>query len=52
MLERGLRLARVDTMLRLAAALSVSQMDLTKGIEWHPGPASQGFVIRDDRYER
>ncbi|MGN6257432.1 MAG: helix-turn-helix domain-containing protein [Solirubrobacterales bacterium] len=48
MLERGLRLPRVDTMMQLAAALSVSPMDLTKGIEWYPGQGSRGgFVIRD-----
>jgi transcriptional regulator with XRE-family HTH domain len=54
MIERGERLARVDTMLRLAAALSISPMDLTEGIEWYPGrPASQGgFVIRDIICER
>jgi transcriptional regulator with XRE-family HTH domain len=53
MLERGLRLARIDTMMRLAAVLSVSPMDLLSGIEWHIGKASQGqFVIRDSSFER
>jgi transcriptional regulator with XRE-family HTH domain len=53
MLERGLRLARIDTMIRLSAVLSVSPMDLLNGIEWHSGQASQGqFVIRDDLNER
>lgn len=36
MLEQGSRLARVDTLMRLAGALSVSPIALLEGIEWFP----------------
>jgi transcriptional regulator with XRE-family HTH domain len=36
LLERGQRLPRLDTMVKLAAALEVSTNDLVKGIEWIP----------------
>lgn len=37
LLERGLRLPRIDTILRLAAAMDVSVCVLLAGIEWRPG---------------
>jgi transcriptional regulator with XRE-family HTH domain len=36
LLERGQRVARIDTLVRLAAALSASPVDLLDGISWEP----------------
>lgn len=36
-LERGLRLARVDTLLKLTGALEVSADELLAGMTWDPG---------------
>jgi transcriptional regulator with XRE-family HTH domain len=36
-LERGLRLPRIDTVLKLAAGMDVSPCILLTGMEWHPG---------------
>lgn len=36
MLERGVRIPRVDTLIKLAGALDVSVDDLLEGIEWRP----------------
>ena len=35
-LERGERLARVDTLVKLAASLEIAPEDLLAGIEWKP----------------
>lgn len=45
-LERGLRLARIDTLVKLAGTLSVSPCDLLEGIEWTPGSATKGSFGR------
>lgn len=37
LLERGERMPRVDTALRLAGSLGVSLDDLVAGLEWRPG---------------
>lgn len=37
LLERGQRMPRVDTALRLAGSLGVSLDDLVAGLEWRPG---------------
>lgn len=42
-LEKGTRVARVDTLIKLAAALSVSPVRLIEGISWAPGI---GFGLR------
>jgi transcriptional regulator with XRE-family HTH domain len=48
MLEHGTRLARVDTLMKLAGSLSVSPMELLEGIQWTPGTSSEGgFAIND-----
>jgi transcriptional regulator with XRE-family HTH domain len=48
MLEQGTRLARVDTLMKLAGSLSVSPMELLEGIHWAPGDSSEGgFAISD-----
>jgi len=41
-LERGLRVARIDTLLKLAGALGVPPSDLIAGIDWSPGSATAG----------
>lgn len=41
-LERGLRIARIDTLVRLAAALEVAPEDLLKGLKWSPGAVMRG----------
>lgn len=41
-LERGLRLARIDTLVKLAGALSISPCDLIEGIDWQPGSIQCG----------
>jgi transcriptional regulator with XRE-family HTH domain len=45
--ERGLRLARIDTVIKLAGALQVPPGDLLEGMAWKPRHAPSGqFVIR------
>jgi len=41
-LERGERLPRIDTLARLAGALSVSPDELLEGISWRPGTVTPG----------
>ena len=52
LLERGERMPRVDTALRIAGSLSVPLDDLVAGLEWKPGyeivvPGSWEVVGRD-----
>lgn len=42
MLERGLRLARIDTLVKLAGSLGVEPADLLDGIVWQPGEPRPG----------
>ena len=42
MLERGVRLARVDTLVKLAGALRVTPEELLDGISWQPGELPSG----------
>jgi transcriptional regulator with XRE-family HTH domain len=42
MLERGIRLARIDTLIKLAGALEVEPGDLLDGIAWKPGEPRPG----------
>lgn len=37
MLERGIRLARIDTLVKLAGALGVTPDELLDGLSWQPG---------------
>jgi transcriptional regulator with XRE-family HTH domain len=48
MIEKGKRLPRVDTLMKLAATLEVGVEHLLVGIEWiPPGPAASGsFAVR------
>ena len=52
LLERGERMPRVDTALRIAGSLGVALDDLVAGLEWKPGyeivvPGSWEVVGRD-----
>lgn len=41
-LERGLRLARIDTLAKLAGALGIEAGDLMAGIRWQPATSFKG----------
>jgi len=41
-LERGLRVARIDTLVKLAGALDVPPSELIEGIGWSPGSTTAG----------
>jgi transcriptional regulator with XRE-family HTH domain len=47
-LEQGRRLPRVDTLLKLVAALATDPGDLLTGIDWVPGSGRDGggFVVK------
>jgi transcriptional regulator with XRE-family HTH domain len=42
LLERGERIPRIDTAIKLAGAVGVSLSELAAGIEWSPGSARPG----------
>ena len=42
MLERGIRLPRLDTLIKIAASLEVSLDELAEGLSWKPGSARLG----------
>lgn len=44
-LERGLRVARIDTLVKLAGALGVAPAELIEGIEWSPGATMTGRFV-------
>lgn len=41
-LERGVRLPRIDTLIKLAAAMDVAPEELLAGINWTPGGPRAG----------
>ena len=41
-LERGLRVARIDTLVKLVGSLEVSAEELLVGIEWRSGSVKRG----------
>jgi transcriptional regulator with XRE-family HTH domain len=47
MIERGIRLPRVDTLVKLAGSLSISPMELLEGIQWTTpdAPSAGHFAI-------
>jgi transcriptional regulator with XRE-family HTH domain len=45
LLERGERLPRIDTVIKLAGALSVPPSELIAGVEWSPGSTSRGSFV-------
>jgi transcriptional regulator with XRE-family HTH domain len=42
MLEHGMRVARIDTLLRLAGAMAIPPGELLEGIHWTVGDPSRG----------
>lgn len=42
LLERGARIPRLDTILKLSGALSISPCELIEGMTWQPGGISPG----------
>lgn len=53
MLEQGTRLARVDTLMKLAGALSISCFELLEGIRWLPSGSHEGsFRIAEESLAR
>jgi transcriptional regulator with XRE-family HTH domain len=42
LLERGERLPRIDTVMKVAGALSIAPTELIDGIEWSPGSTNLG----------
>jgi transcriptional regulator with XRE-family HTH domain len=42
MLERGVRLARIDTLIKLAGGLEVTPGELLDGLDWRPGAPRSG----------
>jgi transcriptional regulator with XRE-family HTH domain len=47
-LERGERVARADTLVKLAGSLSVSPEELLEGLEWAPGGTTTGRLTISD----
>jgi transcriptional regulator with XRE-family HTH domain len=48
-LERGDRLPRIDTLVKLAGALKLPPGDLLKGMAWKPsGPPRGRFIVRTE----
>jgi transcriptional regulator with XRE-family HTH domain len=41
-LERGLRIARIDTLVKISGSLEVDPGDLLAGIVWTPGDVRRG----------
>lgn len=49
LLERGERIPRIDTAIKLAAAVKVSVCDLLEGLDWEPGTSRPGeFTVLPD----
>ena len=48
MLERGIRLPRIDTLVKVAGSLGIPPGDLLKGLEWSPRSATTGEFHFDD----
>jgi transcriptional regulator with XRE-family HTH domain len=52
-LERGLRVARIDTLVKLLVSLDVPAEELLDGIAWTPGSARPGaFTVIERDTER
>lgn len=49
MLERGVRIPRIDTLVKLAGSIEVPASELLEGIEWRvPPPTRGGFSTAPD----
>ena len=42
LLERGARVPRIDTLIKIASALQIPPVELIEGIEWAPGNTVSG----------
>jgi transcriptional regulator with XRE-family HTH domain len=51
LLERGERLPRIDTVIKLAGALAVPPSELIAGIDWSPGVTSRGSFVSSEAVE-
>jgi transcriptional regulator with XRE-family HTH domain len=50
LLERGERVPRIDTVIKVAGALSISATELIDGIRWSPGKTTVGsFSVEPDK---
>jgi DNA-binding XRE family transcriptional regulator len=46
LLENGRRVARIDTLIQLAGAMSIPPQELLEGLHWNPGDTAPGrFAI-------
>lgn len=52
LLERGGRVARIDTLVQLAGAISVDSSELLTGINWTPGDLQGGSFEFEDEARR
>lgn len=50
-LERGLRLPRIDTLVKLAASLEVKPEELLDGLQWSPGSTVYGSFRPSEKRE-
>ena len=50
-LERGLRVARIDTLIKLAASLEITPAELLAGLSWEPGEQKRGSFRAGDGAE-
>lgn len=48
LLERGARVPRIDTLVKVAAALDIDPADLLEGIVWEPGEITVGQFIETE----
>lgn len=42
LLERGARVPRIDTLVKISSALKILPSELIEGIEWNPGNTTSG----------
>lgn len=49
LLERGARIPRIDTLVKLATALEIVPADLLQGIAWEPGQTLPGRYELSDK---
>jgi hypothetical protein len=47
-LERGLRVARIDTLIKLSGSLEIPAEELLSGISWSPGDTRVGKFRPDE----
>jgi transcriptional regulator with XRE-family HTH domain len=45
LLEKGGRVCRIDTLIRLAGGMEVPPGELLEGIDWVPGPETSGTYV-------